>query len=194
MDTQSLKAEHRSGTGKGVANRLRARGQIPAIFYGPGVDPVPLAVSPRELERALDTPHGTNTVIKLQMSDGREELSLVKEAEREPVSDELRHVDFYRVQLGHPVEVEVPFRTKGRAVGVQKGGTLHAILRFLPVRAAPELIPSAIEVDVTRMEINEVVRVQDLGLAEGVTVLRSPQQTLVTIISEERKGGAEAGA
>lgn len=184
MQTHPLKAELREPDGKGAARRLRAEGAVPAIFYGPGTEPTSIAVSPKEIDRILSTPHGRNSLVKLELTGGREELALIKDVHRDPVSFQFMHVDFYRADVEREVYVEVPFRTRGRAVGVQKGGTLHVTLRSLPIQATPNKIPAAIEVDVTRLEINGIIRVQDLELPEGVTVRRSPQQTLVTIMPE----------
>jgi large subunit ribosomal protein L25 len=189
METQAvLNAEIRTQSGKGEARKLRSRGLIPAVFYGPKTDARSIAVSPRDLLKALDNPHGRNTVLGLKMGD-QDGLALVKDIDVDPVTAEPLHVDFYQVEPGRTVDVDVPFKTKGRAVGVQKGGTLHVTLRSLPVRAAPENIPARIVVDVTRMDIGAVVRVENLELAEGVSVLREPHTTLVTVMSEEKKRG-----
>jgi large subunit ribosomal protein L25 len=94
--------------------------------------------------------------------------------------------------MDREVDVEVPFHAKGRALGVQKGGTLHETLRSLPVRATPDKIPADIVVDVTPLDVNGLIRVQDLELPEGVTVLSPPHRTLITIMPEEKKGGSAA--
>ncbi|MFW5877077.1 MAG: 50S ribosomal protein L25 [Myxococcota bacterium] len=196
---RTLQAEVREGRGKGPARRLRQRGLIPAVFYGPEVDPTPIAVAPKDVMRMLRTEYGRNTVVNLDLGDGRQELALCKDLEQDPLTREVLHADFYRVDNSREVEVEVPFRTRGRSVGVQKGGLLHVTLRELPVRCTPDRIPAAIEVDVAPMEIGDVVRVQDLDLGEGVRVMRSGHRTLVTVMSEEKKAaepeeGAEAAA
>lgn len=196
---RTLQAEVREGRGKGPARRLRQRGLIPAVFYGPEVDPTPIAVAPKDVMRMLRTEYGRNTVVTLDLGDGRQELALCKDLEQDPLTREVLHADFYRVDNSREVEVEVPFRTKGRSVGVQKGGLLHVTLRELPVRCTPDRIPATIEVDVASMEIGDVVRVQDLDLGEGVRVMRSGHRTLVTVMSEEKKAaepeeGAEAAA
>jgi large subunit ribosomal protein L25 len=195
MESQTLQAEVREERGKGPARRLRQRGLIPAVFYGPDVEPTPIAVSPKDIHRLLSTDYGRNTVVKLTMGD-RSELALCKAVDVDPVSRDLVHVDFYRVQEDREVEVEVPFRTHGRSEGVKAGGTLHVTLRSLPVRTTPGRIPPAIEVDVTKLQIGDVVRVQDLQLGEGVSVMRAPHRTLVTVMAESKRVAedeAEAG-
>lgn len=194
MERQTLQAEVREERGKGPARRLRSRGLIPAVLYGPETEPTPIAVSPKEVLRMLHTEHGRNTVVNLALGDGKESLAICKDVDVDPVSRALRHVDFYHVVLGREVDVQVPFRSKGRAAGVQKGGTLHVTLRELPVRCTPDKIPAAIEIDVSKMEIGDVLRVEDLQLPEGVQVMRSAQRTLVTVMAEERKAVEEEEA
>jgi large subunit ribosomal protein L25 len=186
MDTQTLTAEVRSGSGKGPARQLRMRGLIPAVFYGKGVQPSSMAVSPKELAQALTGPLGRNQPISLKVA-GQDELALVKELQIHPISREPRHVDFYRIQADQPVAVEVPFRTTGKAAGVVKGGEQHTIYRKLPVRVLPGKIPVVIEHDVTNVDVNEVVQVKDLKLPDGVEIALGPDRTLVAMYSEEKK-------
>lgn len=194
MEYQTLQAEVREGRGKGPARRLRQRGLVPAVFYGPETDPTPIAVSPKEVLRMLQSEHGRNRVVKLALGDGREELAICKDVEVDPVSRDLHHVDFYRVHMEREVDVEVPFRTTGRAAGVKKGGTLHVTLRTLPVRCTPDRIPAAIEVDVTSFEIGKVFRIADLQLPAGVQVMRAEHRTLISVMSEERQAIEEEQA
>src|SRR6185295_4160287 len=114
-------AEVRHEGGKGPSRQLRIKGLIPAVFYGPGTTPSKLAVSPKELRRALGTELGRNQVIELAVA-GKKELAIVREVQIDPLRREPIHVDFYRVELGKPILVHVPFETKGKALGVVEGG------------------------------------------------------------------------
>lgn len=191
METQTLQAEVRKEGGKGPARQLRVRGLIPAVFYGPGTTPTSLAVSPKELAKAISGAHGRNAVLSLKV-DGKDELALVKELQIHPLSRELRHVDLYRVELGREVLVQVPFTTHGKAAGVQKGGEQHNIFRKLPVRTTPDKIPSVIDVDVSALDVNETIAVKDVTLPAGVAIALSSERTLVAMYSEERKKRAHA--
>jgi large subunit ribosomal protein L25 len=185
MKSQTLQAEVREERGKGPARRLRQRGLIPAVFYGPQVEPTPIAVSPKDVHRLLSTEYGRNTVIQLELG-GKQELALCKDVAIDPVTRELMHVDFYRVDESREVDLEVPFRAHGRAAGVKMGGSLHVTARSLPVRTTPGRIPAVIEVDVTKLEIGDSIRVQDLQLPEGVQVISPPHRTLVAVAAEEK--------
>lgn len=192
MATTTVQAEVRKERGKGPARRLRNEGKIPAVLYGQGIEPTPLTVSPKDIKKALTGEKGRNVLLDVQFG-GRSEHAMVREVAVDPVSREPIHVDFYRVSLDQPVEAVVPFATKGRAVGVQKGGKLGVTYRTLPVRCTPERIPTKIEVDVSALDLGGHIAVQDLQLPEGVVVTMRPQQTLAHVF-EERAPKPEEGA
>ncbi|NNE17617.1 MAG: 50S ribosomal protein L25, partial [Myxococcales bacterium] len=184
-----LQAEVRAGRGKGPARRLRAEGKVPGVFYGPGVEPTPLTLSPKELTKALRGERGRNVVFKLSL-DGGNQLAMVKDLTTDPVTQELLHIDLYRILEDKVLEVDVPFRTKGRSVGVVQGGVLNVTRRVLPVRTTPANIPVSIEVDVTHLALKDTISVEDIELPAGVECTLQPKLTLV-IILEPRKATAE---
>ena len=190
METTTLQAEVRDSRGKGPARRLRAQGKVPGVFYGPGVEPTPLTLSPKELEKALRGERGRNVVFKLSVG-GKEELAMVKDVTTDPVSQELLHVDLYRVFEDKQLEVDVPFHTHGRAAGVVQGGVLNVTRRTLPLRTTPANIPVSIDVDVTSLALRDTISVEEVPLPEGVECLLAPKLTLV-IILEPRKVAAAA--
>ncbi len=198
MSHPQLQVRVRSERGKGAAHRLRAEGMIPAVFYGPGIEPVALAVDPKALERTLDTDRGRNTIFELLFDDGREPQRVIcKDFQVEPVTYRLLHVDFYQVSEERTITIKVPFRTKGRALGVQKGGTLHVTRRDVPVRCVPSRVPAVIELDVTPLDLGGVMRVKDLPMPEGVEILLDGQIPLANVggrVKADAQPTAEAGA
>jgi large subunit ribosomal protein L25 len=96
------------------------------------------------------------------------------------------HADFYRVELDKPVDVEVPFRTIGKPKGVVLGGILQQIYRALPVRCRPAEIPVFLEADVTELELNGTIKVNELKLPAGVSVRLPAEQTVATVAAPER--------
>ncbi|HSN81071.1 MAG TPA: 50S ribosomal protein L25 [Polyangiales bacterium] len=202
METTTLQAEVRASRGKGPARRLRARGRLPGVFYGPGVEPTPLTLHPKELEKALRGERGRNVVFKLSVG-GEDQLAMVKDVTTDPVTQELLHVDLYRVFEDRELEVEVPFHTHGRAAGVVQGGILNVTRRTLPLRTTPARIPVSIDADVTRLGLKDTIAVEDIKLPEGVVCTLSPKLTLAIVLEprkavagagEEGAGAAEAGA
>jgi large subunit ribosomal protein L25 len=192
MSQATIQVESRNNQGKGPSRQLRARGMVPAVVYGRG-GAVSLAVSPKQLRSALSSEHGINTLLTLT-NEGKSELAMVKEMQTHPVSREVVHVDFYRVALDEPVQVDVPFAVTGRAAGVVKGGTLQVVFRTLPVLANPDKIPSKITVDVTPLDLHQTFHVSDLQLDHGVKVQLPPKQSLITIEMRKKRGYEEEAA
>ena len=190
METTTLQAEVRAGRGKGPARRLRAEGKVPGVFYGPGVEPTPLTLSPKELTKALRGERGRNVVFKLSV-DGKDELAMVKDLTTDPVTQELLHIDLYRIFEDKVLEVDVPFRTSGRSVGVVQGGVLNVTRRVLPLRTTPANIPISIDVDVTHLALKDTISVEDIELPEGVECTLNPKLTLVIILEPRKATAAE---
>ncbi len=190
METTTLQAEVRAGRGKGPARRLRAEGKVPGVFYGPGVEPTPLTLSPKELTKALRGERGRNVVFKLSV-DGKDELAMVKDLTTDPVTQELLHIDLYRILEDKVLDVNVPFRTYGRSVGVVQGGVLNVTRRVLPLRATPANIPVSIEADVTHLGLKDTISVEDITLPEGVECSLQPKLTLVIILEPRKATAAE---
>lgn len=192
METTTLQAEVRASRGKGPARRLRAQGKVPGVFYGPGLEPTPLTLFPKELEKALRGERGRNVVFKLAV-DGKDELAMVKDVETDPVTQELIHVDLYRVVEDKVLEITVPFHATGKSVGVVQGGVLNVTRRHLPVRTTPAKIPVSIDADVTHLDMKDTISVEDVDFPDGVECLLQPKLTLA-IILEPRKATAEDAA
>lgn len=193
MEPQTLSAEVRQKGGKGPARQLRARGQVPAVFYGPGTEPMKLAVSPLDLEKTLTGEYGRNQLLELDIG-GDKRLALVRDLDVDPVTRRVMHVDFYGVARDRKVDATVPFESQGRALGVHRGGFLRKVYRDLPVRAFPQDVPAAIIVDVSPLDIGDVVKVSDLPLPPGVAVRYPAERRLLFIDAKERKRAEEEEA
>jgi large subunit ribosomal protein L25 len=185
MEAQTLTIETRTDTGKGAARRLRASGLVPGVFYGPGAEPVGIAASPKALTAALTTPLRRNALLKLNVG-GAEHYAMLKELQVHPLSRKPLHFDLYKVALDRLIVVPVPFTTEGRAKGVIAGGEVTQVFRDLPVRCTPDKVPALIKVDVTNMELGDVMRVKDVKLPEGVELMLEPERSLVAC-AEPRK-------
>ena len=185
METTTLQAEVRTTSGKGPARRLRMEGKLPAVIYGPGLDPVPLTVDPVTVRKTLSGDRGRNSLFTIPVS-GADHLAMVKDLVVEPVSRELIHVDFYLVSTDRPVNAEVRITTSGRAVGVVKGGKLAVSRRTLKIRCTPDKIPSIINIDVSALDLFETLKVKDLELPEGVVCTLNPEHSIVSVLENKR--------
>jgi len=192
MEATKLEAEVRASRGKGPARRLRAAGKIPAVIYGGGIDSTALTLDPKELVKTLSGEKGRNSLFVVAFS-GKTEHAMVRDVFVDPVTRIIQHVDFFRIDESLPIDAQVPLVTKGRALGVQKGGKLTVKFRTLPVKCIPALIPTKIEIDVTTIDLGSSVTVADLALPEGVSVTLRPT-TAVCGVFEEKAVVEEAAA
>ena len=178
-----LKAGRREGRGKGKARKLRAEGQLPAVLYGAGADPLSLTLSAHEAVRLFHSISVDNTIINLEVEGEKAPVpALVREIQTHPAKLDLLHVDFLRIQSGVEVELEVPVRLEGIPAGVKdEGGVLEQTTHQILVRCFPEDIPDAFTVDVTELEIGDSVRVENITLWERVEILLDGQRTVCSV-------------
>lgn len=181
MATATLNATPRTDTGKGVARKLRAAGQVPGVIYGHGREPQSLTVNAREFDRLAERVRITSTVIELSV-DGKVARTLVRELQRHPIKRDVLHIDFLELVAGEKVDVSVPLRFVGTADGVRNGGgILEEIMHQIEIRVDPGNIPDHVDVDVTPLTIGHGLHIRDLHLPEGVEVLDDPDNTVATV-------------
>jgi large subunit ribosomal protein L25 len=186
MTTVALAAQSRTETGKGVARSLRRQALIPAVFYGPDVDPVPLILQSRDLEKLITTGAGENILIDLNIEDGKSTQShraMIKEIQVDPVKQNIMHVDLYAISMDKKISVEVPITLTGTAVGVsEEGGILQQVSRTLEISCLPDRIPESFELEVTALAIGDSLHVSDLEIPEGVDVLVEDELTIASVV------------
>ncbi|ATB32211.1 50S ribosomal protein L25/general stress protein Ctc [Melittangium boletus] len=189
-DNRTLEVKSREGHGKGAARRLRAQGLVPAVIYGKHLEkPLSIAVDPKAVRQAINTPHKFNTLLTLQ-GVGAAQQVLFKDYQQDPVTRQILHVDFIAVREGELVKVNVPLVLTGKAEGVADGGLLTQARREIEVFAKPNAIPEKIEVDVTSMKINQALHINDVKTPEGVVVKSNVNFTIAVLSPPE--GAAEA--
>jgi large subunit ribosomal protein L25 len=179
MEEVALAAEAGRPTGSAAARRLRATGKVPAVLYGHGIEPQPLAVDGRQLRLALNQEAGLNALLHLNV-DGRSHLAMARQLQRDPVRGTVDHVDFVIVRRDEVVSAEVPVHLVGEATAVHRAdGLVEQQLFGLTVHATPADIPAAIEVDISELAIGETIRVGDLRLPAGATTDVDPEEPVV---------------
>jgi len=181
-----LSVEVREASGKGVARKLRAAGRIPGICYAPG-ETQPVALDPRALDRLIrSSAAGMNTLIELKVDKGGHfdgKKVLIKEMQRDPVTNAPLHADFFALDLSESIEVSVPVHVRGSAVGVTMGGILDQVLREISLECAPDSIPEEIVADVSGLEIGMSLHVRDLSLPDGVTLRSDGDLSVVSVVA-----------
>lgn len=194
MEVGKLNAQVRPNTGTGTATKLREKGQIPAICYGGGQDPITLQINPADLLKSLDPVKGRNTLLHLHIEgQAKPTAVMLKDTQRDKLRGELIHADFLRVATDKAVRAVVPLSLTGKAAGVKDGGTLHQVYRTLVVSCVPGKIPTNIELDVSALGIGQAVHVSDMKLPEGVTATLAANTTLC-VVTAPKAEKAEAAA
>jgi large subunit ribosomal protein L25 len=181
MPVIPLTGARRDRLGKGGARKSRAAGQIPAVLYGHGETPIPVAIGTRDFEIALHRHEGGNPIVNLAL-EGGEYTALIRDVQYDPVTHHILHLDFQHISLTETVEVKVALHFEGLAIGVKDGGgILESILREVEVRCLPTAIPPSISVDVSHLNIGDSVHVRDL-VVPNVEILTDPTATLATVV------------
>jgi large subunit ribosomal protein L25 len=184
MADTKLAAELRSDKGSRPAGRLRREGHVPGIVYGLGGDSVSVTVNAHQLGGILSSKTGANTLITLQL-DGKDELALARQVQRDAVKGTLIHVDFVRVRADQTISAEVRLNLLGSPEGVSQGGMLEQLMHSLTVEGKPGQLPTEIEHDVTALALGDQLRVGDIQLPAGVLVTNDAED-LIAMISIPR--------
>ena len=181
MPVIPLTGARRDRLGKGGARKSRAAGQIPAVLYGHGEAPIPVAIGTRDFEIALHRHEGGNPIVNLAL-EGGEYTALIRDVQYDPVTHDILHLDFQHISLTETVEVKVALHFEGLAIGVKDGGgILESILRDVEVRCLPTAIPASISVDVSHLNIGDSVHVRDI-VVPNVEILTDRDATLATVV------------
>lgn len=179
MKVVPMKAEPRTAKGRNQLVRLRREGWMPAVVYGEGGEPVSIAISEWELDQHVKAHH---KVFALDIA-GNKETALLREVAWHTLNDRPLHADFLRIDLDKPIEAQVEVTTIGYPVGLSKGGVLVKDHQTVQVRCLPTAMPDAIEVDVSKLDIDNFLRAGDLSLPEGVELVSPREMSICHVVS-----------
>ena len=182
---------------KNAARRVRVAGKIPAVLYGPGHDPIAIEVDPKQISRILFSESGHNTIFDVEVAGQPAAKAMVVDWQREPIIDNLIHIDLKRIALDKALRVKVRVKLLGIPVGVKTaGGILDQVLRQVEIECLPADIPSHIDADVSNLEMHGVLRVSGLPHSDKITYLNSEDATVAHVVSirEEAPTAAEVEA
>ena len=184
MERPVLTAEIREGIGKEKAKKLRLQGLIPAIFYGPRSQTIPLVIQSKDLAKALQTEAGENVLIDLDIRKGAQsdrKVVMLKDIQIDPLQRVTLHTDFYEVTMDEMVTVEVPVHLIGKPEGTKVGGILEQVRRMIQVQCFPGDIPKSIDVDVSALMIGDSSHVQDITV-EKAKIISDTNFTIATVV------------
>ena len=188
---------------KNAARRVRAAGKIPAVIYGGGSEPVAVEVDPKQISRILYSESGHNTIFDVEIPGHTAAKAMIVDWQREPIKDQLIHIDLKRIALDKVLHVKVRVKLLGVPKGVKtEGGILDQVMREVDIECLPVDIPSHIDVDVTELGLHQVLRINGLPHSDKIKYLNSEDATVAHVISireevapaaEGAEGAAAAG-
>jgi large subunit ribosomal protein L25 len=193
MNQLALAAHIRTETGKGAARRLRQNRQVPAIFYGPGTDPIMLSIEYAHLEGLEKAGKGENAILDLNIQTDQGETTkkvMIKELTIDPLENTFVHADFYEISNDRELTLPIPVHLLNTPVGVTEGGgVLQQIRREVTITCFPDKLIEALEVDISNLDVGDAVRISDLEFPEGI---ETPDEGHLTVAVVNIKGSALA--
>jgi len=177
-----IQAKQRSGRGKNDARRARREGLVPVTVYGGGAETISAVAPLRELAAILRTEAGRNTIFTIEVEGVGVSEVMFHDRQIDPVRGRLIHADLTRLVKGQKIEVTVPLHLVGEPTGVkEKQGVLEQIFREIEIRCEPRDIPDSIEVDVTHLDVHDVLHVSDIQVPANVEILEDAETVIATI-------------
>jgi large subunit ribosomal protein L25 len=177
MQTITIEGQLRTGLGKQATRQLRSEGKVPGVIYG-GASELNFSAPVTAFKNLVYTPNFQLAEIKL---DGKSYRCILKEIQFNKVTDALNHVDFLELVEGKKVTATIPLKFTGAPIGVKDGGKLITKMKALRIKAYPKDLRENIEVDLTNLELNGNVRVEDVK-TENYEILNSPRIPVASVV------------
>ena len=183
-----VQAKLRLGRGKNDARRARRDGMVPITVYGGDGETVAAVAPARDLAAILRSESGRNTIFTIEVDGMGASEVMFHDRQIDPIKGRLIHADLARLVKGQKIEVTVPLHLTGEPVGVREnGGVLEQIIREIEIKCEPRDIPDTLEVDVSNLDVHDVLHASDIPVGEGVEILSDAELVIATvgIVKEE---------
>ncbi len=185
MSQLALAARIRTETGKGAARKLRQKNEIPAIFYGPGADPIMLRIEYGQFLNLEKAGKGENAILDLKIQTDQGETVkkvMVKELTEDPLKNTYIHADLYEISSDRELTLPIPVHLLNTPIGVSEGGgILQQIRREVTITCFPGKLVEFLEVDISHLEVGDPLRIGDLALPEGIRLMEAPNLTVAVV-------------
>jgi large subunit ribosomal protein L25 len=189
MKSITIEGQLRTGTGKKATRQLRSQGMVPGVIYG-GSQEISFAAPVLAFKSLVYTPEFLLANVTV---DGKSYSCILKDLQFDTVSDALAHVDFLQLVEDRPVIATIPLKFTGASEGVKAGGKLVTKIKSLKIKALPKFLKENIEVDITNLELNGNIRVEDVNV-EGYEILNSPRIPIASVVMTRQLKQEEATA
>ncbi len=187
MASAALEGKLRDQKGKSAARKARRENFLPGVLYGMK-DNLLLNVNPKQLHKILER-KGQNTLIELNLEgdSAQKRQVILKDFQKHPLREDWLHVDFLEVDMNKKTKVLVPIKLMGHSPGEKLGGLVNHVMKELHVECLPGDIPEGLEIDMTQVQLGDVVHVRDLPVSEKMTITDDPADTVVSVYLEKVK-------
>lgn len=179
-----IEATERSQIGKGASRRLRREKKVPGIIYGGGKPAVSLTFEHNKMAKALDQEAFYSHILTLKI-DSESERVVLKAVQRHPYKPRIVHVDFQRVRADEKLHMNVPLHFIGgeKCPGVKEGGLISHIETDAEVSCLPDNLPEYLEVDMSEMQLNDILHLSNIKLPKGVELVALSHEDDKPIVS-----------
>ncbi len=167
-----LEAEVRNDIGKGASRRLRHANKVPAVVYGAGQTPVSLTLDHNKVLLALSHEAFYSHILTLKI-DQKGEQVILKDVQRDPANPRVHHIDFQRIRADQKLHMHVPLHFVGddKALGLAEGGVVYHAVTDVEVSCLPAHLPEFLEVDTSKMQLDDTLHLSDIKLPKGVELV-----------------------
>lgn len=186
METIQLESKDRSTIGKGSARKLRSMGRLPAILYGPKTSSIMLSLDYKQFDKILGEKSAENIIFDLKIDSLGKTNSkkvMIKEIQRNPVTRDRLHVDFYEISMEKELEVSIPIYLVNEPIGVTQGGILEHIRRELRISCMPKNLVDKIDIDVSNLDVGQSLHIEDVSFPPGLNSLEDGDLTIATVVA-----------
>ena len=187
MKTITIEGQLRTETGKKATRQLRSQELVPGVIYG-GAKEISFAAPAKAFKSIVYTPEFMQTEVKIE---GASYTCILKDLQFDKVTDELLHIDFLELVGDKKVVATLPLHLSGVPVGVKGGGKLVTKMKSLKVKALPKDLKESITVDISNLELNENIRVEDVKV-DNMEILNSPRIPIATVVMTRQLKQEEA--
>ena len=191
MSENQLAASIRSNKGKSANQKLRQSGNIPAVLYGPRGN-ILLEMEEESTRHLLEKMTGMHELVPIKVTDSASGDSwtaqvVLREVQKHPYKHFLTHLDFWELPAAKEQIVRIPIEVTGESPGVKGGGVLQMVVRDIPVFCLPTDIPSFIELDISKLELGDSIRIQDIELPEKVSHSTEENYAVISIVGRAKE-------
>ncbi|QMV42227.1 50S ribosomal protein L25 [Cohnella cholangitidis] len=182
----TLQVQARETSTKGDLKRIRNSGHIPGVVYGKGLEGSSrITIDAKDLAALLRSQ--SNAVIDMDIPSLGKQPVMLSELQRDPISRQILHIDFHRIDLNQKVSTTARLDITGVSPGEKEGGMLQLIVHEIEIECYPKDIPDSIAADVSRLEMGDHLTIGELNLPNGVETTQDPEMVIVAVLAPQKE-------